>query len=168
MSSSSSIDFVVQPINYSLLGIEAQTKKLSRWFWCSNHQTVAGSFNAQIGKPKQPVLRSNRKKPWTLILRLNQETRAPHLLVHGADRTRRHSTSRSSDHRVPDLCLTISDYLHQVSYSCHNVGCCPPCHTYHLHIMRQVNMILYINMIDISRTIKTSRIHHNQTNVLTT
>jgi hypothetical protein len=40
----------------------------------------------------------------TLVLRLNQETRASHLHVYGADRTRRHPTSRSSGHRVPDLC----------------------------------------------------------------
>jgi hypothetical protein len=39
-----------------------------------------------------------------LVLRLNQETRTPRLHVHGADRTRRHPTSRSPDHRVPDLC----------------------------------------------------------------
>jgi hypothetical protein len=37
-------------------------------------------------------------------LRLNQETCAPRLHVHGAGRTRRHPTSRSPDHRVPDLC----------------------------------------------------------------
>jgi hypothetical protein len=35
--------------------------------------------------------------------RLDQETRAPHLHMHGANRTRRHPTSRSSGHRVPDL-----------------------------------------------------------------
>jgi hypothetical protein len=35
---------------------------------------------------------------------LNQETRAPRLRVYGADHTRRHPTSQSSGHRVPDLC----------------------------------------------------------------
>jgi hypothetical protein len=62
------------------------------------------------------ILRSNQRRPsewfWgqtthkpsTLVLRLNQETRAPRLHVHGVDRTRRHSTSRSSGHRVPDMC----------------------------------------------------------------
>jgi hypothetical protein len=43
-------------------------------------------------------------KPSTLVLRLNQETRVLHLYVHGADRTRRHLTSQSLGHRVPDLC----------------------------------------------------------------
>jgi hypothetical protein len=37
-------------------------------------------------------------------LRLNQETRASSLHVPGADRTRRHLTSRPPGHRVPDLC----------------------------------------------------------------
>jgi hypothetical protein len=40
----------------------------------------------------------------TLVLRLNEETHAPRLHVHGADRTRRHPTSRLPGHRVPDLC----------------------------------------------------------------
>jgi hypothetical protein len=39
-----------------------------------------------------------------LVLRLNQETRASSLHVPGADRTRRHPTSRPLGHRVPDLC----------------------------------------------------------------
>jgi hypothetical protein len=40
----------------------------------------------------------------TLVLRLNQESRAPSLHVPGADRTRRYPTSRLPGHRVPDLC----------------------------------------------------------------
>jgi hypothetical protein len=39
-----------------------------------------------------------------LVLRLNQETHAPSVHVLGADRTRRHPTSRPPGHRVPDLC----------------------------------------------------------------
>jgi hypothetical protein len=62
-----------------------------------------------------PVLRSNREKsfqwfwgqitdtPSTLVLMLNQEIYTLRLHVHDADRIRRHSTSRSSGHRVPDL-----------------------------------------------------------------
>jgi hypothetical protein len=46
-----SIGFVAQPIEHSLLGFEAQTKKLSRWFWGSNHQTAAVNFEAQTEKP---------------------------------------------------------------------------------------------------------------------
>jgi hypothetical protein len=44
------------------------------------------------------------KPSTTLVLRLNQETCAPSLHVPGADRTRRHPTSRPPGHRVPDLC----------------------------------------------------------------
>jgi hypothetical protein len=39
-----------------------------------------------------------------MFLRLNQESCAPHLLMHDIDRTHHHPTSRLSGHRVPDLC----------------------------------------------------------------
>jgi hypothetical protein len=88
-----SVSFVAQPTNRCPLDFDAQTNKPSRWFWGSNHQTSAAGFEAQTGKPST-----------TLVLRLNQETRAPSLHVSGADRTRRHPTSRPPGHRVPDLC----------------------------------------------------------------
>jgi hypothetical protein len=128
-----SINFVTQPINRNSLGFETQSKKSSRWFWGPNHQTGAAGFEAQIGKPS------------TLILRPNQKTLALRLYVHGVDRTRHYLTSRSPGHWVSDLCLTISDPLHQVSYSCHDLHRYPPCHTYHLHITRQANVILHTN-----------------------
>jgi hypothetical protein len=81
----------------------------------------------------------------TLVLRLNQETCAPRLHVHGTDRTQRHPTSRSSSHRVPNLCLTIPGPLHQVSYSCLDPRRCPPCRTCYLHTTRQANTILHTN-----------------------
>jgi hypothetical protein len=49
--SSSSIGFVVQPIDRSPLGFETQTKKPSLWFWGPNHQTVAADFETLTGKP---------------------------------------------------------------------------------------------------------------------
>jgi hypothetical protein len=107
-----------------------------------NHR---GDFEAQITKPELPVLRPKPGNPTTLVLRLNQEIHAPHLHVHGTDHTQHHPTSRSSGHRVPDLCLTIPDSLHQVSYSCLDPRHCPPCHTCHLHSMRQANVILHTN-----------------------
>jgi hypothetical protein len=54
---------VAQPTNRSLIGFETKTKKPSRWFWVTNHQTRAADFEAQIGKPST-----------TLVLRLNQES----------------------------------------------------------------------------------------------
>jgi hypothetical protein len=45
------IGFVVQPINRSTVGFEAQTKKSARWFWGPNHRTVATVFEAQTRKP---------------------------------------------------------------------------------------------------------------------
>jgi hypothetical protein len=112
----------------SPLDFDIQTKKPSRWFWGSNHQTRAASFEAQTEKPS------------SLILRPNQETHAHRLLMHSANRTQRQQASRSSGHRVLDLCMIISDPLHQVSYSCLDSHRCLPCH---LHITRQVNVILH-------------------------
>jgi hypothetical protein len=51
----------------------------------------------------------------------------------------------ASDHRVPNLCLTIPGLLHQVSYSCLDPHRCPPCLTCHLHNKRQANSILHTN-----------------------
>jgi hypothetical protein len=70
-----------------------------------NHsQTVAIGFVAQTDeKLSEWFCGQTTHKLSTLVLRLNQEIRAPRLHVHGADRTRRHLTSRSPGHRVPDL-----------------------------------------------------------------
>jgi hypothetical protein len=105
-------------------------------FWGINWKTRASGFEAKPQEPLPPVLRPNQKKPSTYVLRLNQETRAPCLIVYGADRTQHYPTPRSSIHRVPDLCLTIHNPLHQVSYSCLDPHHCPPCRTCHLHITR--------------------------------
>jgi hypothetical protein len=103
-----------------------------------------GDFVEQITKPQLVVLRPKPKKPSSLVLRLNQETCAPHLFVHDADRTRHHPTSRSSGHQVPDQCLTISCPLHQVSYSYLNTRHCLTYRTCHLHTTRQANMFLHM------------------------
>jgi hypothetical protein len=129
----SPVGFVTQPIKRNLLNFEAQTKKPSQWFWGLNYQIKAAGFDDQTEKPS------------TLVLRVNQEIHAPHLLVHGTDHTRYHLTSRSSDHWVPDLCFNIHGPLHQVSYFWLDLYRCPSCLTCHLHAMRQVNAILYPN-----------------------
>jgi hypothetical protein len=98
-----------------------------------NHR---GDFVGQVTKSHLSVLRSKPGNPSTFVLRPNQETHEPSLLLYGADRTQRRPTSQSSGHQVPDLCLIILDPLHQVSYSCHDPRRCSPCRTYHLHTMR--------------------------------
>jgi hypothetical protein len=40
------------------------------------------------------------------------------------------------------ICMIIFDPLHQVSYSYYDLHYCSLCCTYHLHIMRQTNVIL--------------------------
>jgi hypothetical protein len=62
-----------------------------------------------------------------------------------------HGITQSPDHPTTDYptCATIPGPLHQVSYSCHDPCCCPSCHTYHLHTMRQANVILHTNKIKV-------------------
>jgi hypothetical protein len=40
-----------------------------------------------------------------MVLRTNQEIRAPRLLMHGTECTQHHPTSRLFGHQVPGLCL---------------------------------------------------------------
>jgi hypothetical protein len=75
-----SVGFVAQPTNQSPLGFEAQTKKLSRWFWGPNHQTVATGFESHTGKPEPLVLRPNQEKPSPLVLRPNRRKSLPPIL----------------------------------------------------------------------------------------
>jgi hypothetical protein len=106
-----------------------------------NHsQTVAIGFEAQTDeKPSQWFWGQTTDKPSTLVLRLNQETCAPHLHVHAA-----HGATRPLDRPATEYptSATIPDPLHQVSYSFHDPRRCMPCHICHLHTTRQANVIL--------------------------
>jgi hypothetical protein len=97
-------------------------KTVTTGFETKQLETIATSFEAKPVKTIQ-----------TLVLRLNQETRAPRLHVHGADRTRRHPTSRPPGHRVPDLCDHPRSFapgllLLPQSSSLHAVPHLPPAH----------------------------------------
>jgi hypothetical protein len=100
--------------NQETVVVILRPKLLNRscWFWVRNHQTVPVVLKPNHWKPSQWFWGQTIDKPLTLFLRLNQETHASRLLVHGADRTQRHPTSRSSGHWVLDLCLTIPSSLH--------------------------------------------------------
>jgi hypothetical protein len=125
-------------------GFDAKTKKLSQWFWGTNHQTVDRGFEFQTKKSSQWFWGQTTDKLSPPVLRLNWEICTSRLLhVYDAGRTWRHPTSRSSDHWVPDLCLIIPDPPHKVSYSYLDPRHCPPCCIRHLHIMRQANMFLH-------------------------
>jgi hypothetical protein len=88
-------DFEAKPEKTVATGFEAKPKKIdATGFEAKPEKTVYHRFWCQT-----------TGKPSTLVLRLNQETCAPRLLVHGgADCTQRHQTSWSSGYRVPDLC----------------------------------------------------------------
>jgi hypothetical protein len=98
--------FEAKPPEIVTTGFEGKPTKAVWVVLRPNHsQTVAIDFEAQTDeKPSEWFWGQTTHKPSTLVLRLNQETRAPRLHVHSAGRTRRHPTSRSLGHRVPDLC----------------------------------------------------------------
>jgi hypothetical protein len=98
--------FEAKPTETVAIGFEAKPAKTVRVVLRLNHsQTVAIGFEAQTDeKPSQWFWAQTTDKPSTLLLRLNQEARAHHLHVHGADRTQCHPTTQSPGHRVPDLC----------------------------------------------------------------
>jgi hypothetical protein len=58
-----------------------------------------------------------------------------------------YSVTRPVNHPVTEYptCVTISDSLHQVSYSYHSHHHCTPCRTCQLHTTRQANAILQMN-----------------------
>jgi hypothetical protein len=131
----------------ALLAQEAHTSSKS------HHELITLLFmplrKPKPENPKPPVLMPNREKPSTLVLTVNQETCASRLLTHGANHTQCHPTYQPSTNRVSNLCLTFSGPLLQVSYSCHDPCCCPPCHTCHLHTLRQANVILHTRQIEV-------------------
>jgi hypothetical protein len=98
--------FEAKPPETVTTGFETKLAKTVRLvLWPNHSQTAAIGFEAQTDeKPSEWFWGQTTHKSSTLVLRLNQETHAPRLHVHGADHTRRHQTSRSPGHRVPDLC----------------------------------------------------------------
>jgi hypothetical protein len=144
-----------------------------------NHsQTVAIDFEAQTDeKPSEWFWDQTTHKPSTLVLRLNQETQAPHLHVHGADRRWRHPTSRSPGHRVPDLCdhpwsSTPGFLLMPWSSSLHAMPHLPPVHheTSKRYSPNETKIKERQNetVPDLNSNLAKSMTHHNQTKELTT
>jgi hypothetical protein len=98
--------FETKPLETVATGFEAKLTKTIRVVLRPNHsQTVAIGFEAQTDeKSSEWIWGETTYKLSNLVLRLNQETRALHLHMHGTDRTQHHPTSWSPSHRVPDLC----------------------------------------------------------------
>jgi hypothetical protein len=127
----------------------------SEWFWCQTTRIVATGFETKLGEPSTLVLRLNQETyPWfwgsTKKLTLLIST----CMVHTA-----HDVIRPPDRLSTEYptCATIPGPLHQVSYSCHDPCCYPPCRTCHLHIMRQANAILHTNKSNIAEPRKCPR-----------
>jgi hypothetical protein len=171
-----SVGFVMQPTNWILLNFEAQTKKPLRWFWGSNHQTVAAILKTKPKNPPPPWFWGSTKKPSPPVLMPNQRnsrcrfwgqtgenhrpwfwgqsrenrpngfeakplanrrpwfwgsTKKLVLLVSTCMMQTAHSVTWALDFPAIEYptCATISDPLHQVSYSFHDPHRCPPYHT---------------------------------------
>jgi hypothetical protein len=77
-------------------GFEAQTKKLSRWIWGPNYQTVNLGFEAQTKKPSQWFWGQTTDKPYPSVLR--PKSRNPHFSSPPRVRCESHITS-------PDLLI---------------------------------------------------------------
>jgi hypothetical protein len=174
------------------------------WFWGSTNkpttgfeakpgETVTTSFEVKLekiiaagfeAKPLETVTTGFEAKPaktthklLTLVLRLNQETRAPNLHVPGADRTQRHPTSRPPSHWVPDLCdhprsSAPGLLLLPWSSSLHAMPQLPPTHhetskhdsPNETKIKEKQNE----TVLDSNSNLAKSMTHHNQTKELTT
>jgi hypothetical protein len=128
-------------------------------------------------KTVRVVLRPNHSQTVDLGFEAQPRKRAPHLHVPGADRTRRHPTSRPPGHRVPDLCdhprsSTPGLLLLSWSSSLYAMPHLPLAHhetnkrdsPYETKVKEKQNKtIQYLNS-----NIAKSMTHHNQTKELTT
>jgi hypothetical protein len=172
-------DFEAKPTETVATGFKAKPVKTVWVVLRSNHsQTVVIVCEAQTDeKSSQWFWGQTTDKPSTLVLRLNQETWAPRLHVYGADRTRRHPTSRSPDHRVPDLCnhpwsSAPALLLLSQSSSLHAMLRLPPAHhetskhdsSNETKVKEKQNETLPDSNSNLTKSIT----HHNQTKKLTT
>jgi hypothetical protein len=73
-----------------------------------NRQTESYAVSRPKSRNRHSHYETQTEKSSNMDLRLNQETHSPHLLVHGTDCTQCYPNSRSPDHWVPDVWLTIS------------------------------------------------------------
>jgi hypothetical protein len=171
--------FEAKPLETVTTDFEAKRAKTVRVVLRPNHsQTVAIGFAAQTDeKPSEWFWGQTTHKPSTLVVRLNQETHASRLPVHGADRTWCHSTSRSPGHRVPDLCdhprSSVSGVLLLPrSSSLHAMPHLPPAH--HETSKRDSPNETTIKekqnetVPDLNSSLAKSMTHHKQTKQLTT
>jgi hypothetical protein len=108
-------------------------KTIATGFDAKPEKNIATSFEAKPEKTATLGFEDQPRSPSALVLRLNQEARTSRLSVHGVDRTQRHPTSWSPDHRVLDLCdyhrSSASDLLLlSWSSSLHVIPHLPPAH----------------------------------------
>jgi hypothetical protein len=173
------VGFEAKPPETVTTGFEAKPAKTVRAVLRLNHsQTAAIGFEAQTDEKLSRLFWGKTTyKQSTLVLRLNQETHAPHLHVHGAKRTRRQLTSRSPGHLVHDLCdhprsSAPGPLLLPRSSSLHTMPHLPPAHhetskhdsPNETKIKEKQNETVPDSNSNLAKSIT----HHNQTRELTT
>jgi hypothetical protein len=109
-------------------------------FWV---QTVAIGFEAKPGETAATGLEA--KPGETIDLGFEAKTRNPCSSSPCAWYRPQTASPDLSISRPPSTRLVLDHPgpLHQVSYSYLYPRCCQPCHTYHLHIIRQANAFLH-------------------------
>jgi hypothetical protein len=173
------VDFEAKSLETVTTDFEAKPAKTVRVILRSNHSlTVAISFEAQTDeKSSQWFWGQTTDKLSTLVLRLNQKTRAHRLHVHDVDRTRRHPISRPPGHWVADLwdhhwSSALGLLLLPWSSSLHTMPHLPPAHheTSKRDSPNETKLKEKQNetIPDLNSNLAKSMTHHNQTKELTT
>jgi hypothetical protein len=100
------------------------------WFWGQTSENRPSCFEAKLLTNRRHWFKGSTKKPVLLVSTCTVQTA--------------HSATRPLDYPATEYltCATILGPLHQVSYSCYNPHRCTSCRTYHLHTMKQANVIL--------------------------
>jgi hypothetical protein len=136
------------------------------WFWGQTGRNRLSGFkvksltNRPSGFEAKPLI--NRPSGFEAKPLTNRRlwfwcsTKKPTLLVSTCMVQSTHNVTLPPDRSVTkySTCATIPVPLHLVSYSCHDPHCYPPCRTYHLHTVRQINAILHMNKIKVVESAK--------------
>jgi hypothetical protein len=158
--------FEAKPVKTIATDFGGQTaKNRRRWFWGQTGENRPSGFEAKPLTNCRPWYWGSTKKLALLVSTCTVET------AHDATRP---LNCPATEYLT---CAIIPGPLHQVSYSCHGPRRCTPCRTCHLHITRQVNLILQAKKVkekqnkivpDSNSNLVKSMTHHNQTKERTT
>jgi hypothetical protein len=150
------LGFEAQPRNWLLVLRPNQEKRRHQfwgqigenrrhWFWDQTSENRCSKFWGQTARNHSSGFEAKpltNRRPWFW-----GSTKKHALLVFTCQVQTAHCATWPLDRPATEYptCATISDPLHQVSYSCHGPRCCTLCRICHLHTTRQANTILQRN-----------------------